>query len=350
MGEQGVTGGLGRVAPDLFPNPEQSPGLFCRWPPWDGVPGNAFRDNLHGQPPGTASRGQPPWASHQALGEFGGGPIARPESLGVLSLSPDSASPTGDGCLLMLGRDHREYGVVSQASLGRVNALLSVGSDPHSPSLASKGDKLYPNEDALLVKRQGHFYLLAVSDAHFGIQTSHRLLERLAARDVPESREGLLTLCEEISKPVEWVRSGATLLVALYEERSGQVVALSRGDSTLATLDEAGWRRRNLADRNYLYLHGLSRAGLWGEVELQLRPGEVLALHTDGIDECHYGQPETSLTPTHIEALWRSLPGAGTKDRLTDFCRQLVRRALDGVDGHPGGQDNIALLALAHGG
>jgi endonuclease/exonuclease/phosphatase family metal-dependent hydrolase len=251
-------------------------------------------------------------------------------------------------CLLLLGRDHIEYGVVSHAGLGAAMACLCVGSDKSSPSMAFKADPTHPNEDSLLVKRQDNIYLLAVSDAHFGIEASHRLLERLAAHDLPRSRLDLLKLCLEIQKPHEVAFSGTTLVVALYDEQSGQVIALSTGDSTLATLGETGWKRQNEHNKSYIRLDVLSYPDTWCEVELQLQPGEVLVLHTDGIDECHYNRPATSLTPERIEAIWNAAPGSSSRSRLPIFCRDLVQAALAGVEGYPGGQDNIALVALAH--
>lgn len=251
-------------------------------------------------------------------------------------------------CLLWLGRDHIDYGEASHAGLGAAMAALSVGSDKNSPSMAFKADPSHPNEDALLVKRRDNLYLLAVSDAHFGIEASHRLLERLAAHDMPRSRLDLLKLCLEIQKPHEVAFSGTTLVVALYDEQTGQVIALSTGDSTLATLDETGWKRQNEHNKRYLRLDGLSYPDTWCEIELQLNPGAVLVLHTDGIDECHYNRPATSLTAERIEAIWNATPGSSSRSRLPIFCRDLVQAALAGVEGHPGGQDNIALVALAH--
>ncbi len=249
--------------------------------------------------------------------------------------------------LLMLGKDHGSYGVVFKRSLGGVTACLSVGSDPASPSLAFKADKKQPNEDALLVRRHECFYLLAVSDAHFGIESSHRLLERLSSSAFPLTRLDLLKLCLEIQKPHEQVGSGATLVVALYDEGSGQVLAYSTGDSTLAVLDETGWKVKNEPNTEYIRLDRVSYPDSWYEMEFCLEAGAVLVLHTDGVDECHYRRPETSLRAAHVEALWADLEPRSPGARIPLFCSALVRAALDGVDGHPGGQDNIALLAIA---
>ncbi len=258
--------------------------------------------------------------------------------------------------LLMLGHDHIEYGKISHGSLGPVTACLSVGADADSPSLAFKADKSRPNEDALLVKRHGDLYILAVADSHFGLEASHRLLERLAERDFPSmgpgeegARRELMELCLQIQRPYEPVMSGTTLIVALYDARSGYVLALTTGDSTLATLSKAGWTVHNQHNNEYARLDRLSYPDVWEQVELTLEPGTLLALHTDGLDECHYRKPETSLLSHHIENLWESLPQGALERRASRFATSLAQAALDGVDGHPGGQDNIALLVLFHG-
>lgn len=251
--------------------------------------------------------------------------------------------------LLMLGRDHAEYGAVSTGALGEALAFLSVGADPDSPSLAFKANKTQPNEDALLVKRRDNLYLLAVADSHFGVEASHRLLQRLADRDLPESRLDLLKSCLDIQRPHEAASSGTTLIVALYDAGSGRVQALATGDSTLATLDEQGWRVHNTHDTEYVRLDRLSYPDTWREIELTLPPGGLLVLHTDGIDECHYRKPETSLRPSHIVAFWEATSSCAPEARIRAFGAALVKKALSGVDGHPGGQDNIALLILRHG-
>ena len=253
-----------------------------------------------------------------------------------------------DQCLLMLGQDHTEYGRISQGVVGQTFACLSVGADKKSPSLVYKADEAYPNEDGLLIKHRDNLYLLAVADAHFGIESSHRLLQRLSQRDLPETRLDLLELCLSIQRPHEDVNSATTLLVALYDAGSGHVLALSTGDSTLATLDSHGWTVRNTHNSDYVRLDGLSYPDSWQEIEFWLEPGGLLVLHTDGIDECHYRKPQTSVRATHILALWNSLEETSPDQRTREFAEALTRLTLNGVDGHPGGQDNIALIALRH--
>lgn len=258
------------------------------------------------------------------------------------------AETEGSASVLMLGQDHTAYDEVSVSQLGSVTAVLCVGGDRHSPSLSFKASKAEPNEDALLIKQRGSVYLLAVADAHFGIEASHRLLERLAEQEFPETRAELLELCLRIQRPHLEVSSATTLLVAIYDSASGHVLALSTGDSSLATLEQGHWIVRNDRDDSYLRLDGLSHPEGWNEVELWLRPGSLLCLHTDGVDECHYRQPATSLTPARIEQVAMTLGESAPEELAERFAHLLARAALAGVEGYPGGQDNLAILAVHH--
>ena len=66
--------------------------------------------------------------------------------------------------------------------------------------------------------------------------------------------------------------------------------------------------------------------------------GDVILVYTDGVDECSYRDPDHSITP---EVMERVLNETGSEPDA--ICDAIVRLALKGVDGSPGGQDNIAL-------
>ena len=68
----------------------------------------------------------------------------------------------------------------------------------------------------------------------------------------------------------------------------------------------------------------------------------LVAGFTDGIDECHYRSPETSVGYHHIAAL-----AADVDYDPLRLVTELTQLALTGVDGNPGGQDNIAVIASA---
>ena len=68
--------------------------------------------------------------------------------------------------------------------------------------------------------------------------------------------------------------------------------------------------------------------------------GDLLLAFTDGVDQCHYRSPVTSIQPGHIAAVAR----AASFDPLA-VVQDLTALALSGVDGNPGGEDNIAIVA-----
>ena len=70
-------------------------------------------------------------------------------------------------------------------------------------------------------------------------------------------------------------------------------------------------------------------------------PGELVLAFTDGINECHYRYPETSVSPQHLQSLLAEIGAEPER-----YARRLVEMALAGVGGHPGGQDNIALVVV----
>ena len=250
---------------------------------------------------------------------------------------------------LELGRDHAAYG---HYALGRLSPrmfwAISVGADRGSPSLAGKGDPEQPNEDGLLAVEVGDRALLAVADGHFGQQASHELLAELAARvpPIPGTPEELAALLRRLAErdPARDCASATSLLVASYDRATSEGFGLSFGDSTFAVVGAVGHRRE---------IHSPSAGFVSPERPASLNPqaadrfafradpGELLLVYTDGINECHYGEPETSVIPEIMEELWRATAG----DPET-YLRQLVELALAGVDGHPGGQDNLAVVAL----
>jgi len=249
---------------------------------------------------------------------------------------------------LELGCDHTEYG---RYTLGRLSArtvwAISVGADPTAPSLAAKGDPEQPNEDALLAAEQGDRVLLVVADAHFGRESSHELLrdlsEQLAA--IPVNSEQLAALLRQVSKrdPTPDYASDTSLLIAVFDRAAGEGFGVSFGDSTFAIVGDAG-QRQPVAPPRAAYVSPANPASLDPEQSdsfvFTAMPGDLLLAYTDGIDECHYCEPETSVTPRIMANLWRE---AGNDPEA--YVRRLVELALSGTDGNPGGQDNLAVVA-----
>jgi tyrosyl-DNA phosphodiesterase 2 len=246
-----------------------------------------------------------------------------------------------DSQLLMLGKDHIAYGKIEQHSLGHAVAGISVGATPNTPSMAAKANKSQPNEDGLLISKEGTRYMLAVADGHFGIQTSHALLNRLSKRNIPASRELLHHAVLGLEEPNLMLGAGSTLLVAVVDTANGDGFGVSVGDCTLALLSNGNFTNYSEADNGYFYFNNPPGPDDWHRFDFALGPDDLLILHTDGINECHYRSPETSIQPAHILELWER-----TKPDSAAFSKLLMKLALQGLMGQPGGQDNIALIAF----
>ena len=246
---------------------------------------------------------------------------------------------------LHLGESAQDYGVIEQRHPHHeVTTCLSVGADPDSPSLAAKGSRSQPNEDGLLVAREGSRFLLAVADSHFGCAASHRLLTHLSERlaSIPESTGELALLCLGLCDPPWDDDSASTLLVLVVDCHSGEFFGYSWGDCS--AVQTVGQRvlalTRDDADVDYISNFDApepDRAEVLGGT---LERGDSLLLFTDGINECHYRNPDTSLNLLHLQQLLEQ------HKPPRDWARAVVEAALQGVGGFPGGQDNIALICL----
>ena len=73
---------------------------------------------------------------------------------------------------------------------------------------------------------------------------------------------------------------------------------------------------------------------------LRLAPGDFVRGFTDGIGECRYRKPATSVQPHHIVA-----SVAEVQRRPSHVVTILARQALGGVGANLGGQANIAVIA-----
>jgi hypothetical protein len=244
---------------------------------------------------------------------------------------------------LLLGEDHATWGefTLVDAGAGRSAVAISVGMDPIAPSMQSKGSRMYPNEDGVLLVEQGELLLMAVADAHRGHEASHALLSKLAASgpDVPSSSRELEMRVARLAVPESSQDSGTTLLVAVYDRETGQGFGISFGDSSLMRIDDDGATFLNLRRAQYLVPGSAIDPTEGLAFRFEAGDGALLVAFTDGVDECHYRSPATSIGPRHLEAIFER-----TGARPRPFAEALMRMALSGVDGHPGGQDNIALV------
>jgi len=250
------------------------------------------------------------------------------------------------GKLLLLGEDYGEYGAIASTIVGsRAAAAISVGSDPDSPSQQFKYDPNTSNEDALCVMEAGSWAGYAVADAHYGPESSHMLISRLHtiwSKIQP-------TDVNHLGQMIEFLRNGdlptteseTTLLVVVYDRATREGYGISFGDSSFVIVGP-GHSAEPINRRDGRYVTAAERSSLLhgSAFRFQANHGDLLLTYTDGVDECHYRQPKTSIRPAHVTAV---ATGAGLDPLAT--VDGLTRLALTGVDGNPGGQDNVAIIA-----
>jgi hypothetical protein len=248
---------------------------------------------------------------------------------------------------LLLGRDHTTYGEYECVVLpgGRTAVAMSVGADPSSPALLNKGHAGFPNEDALLAIDRGEKTLLAVADAHFGWHASHDLLLGIAeAATIPAGPQDLEEMIAGLEPRSDRDGSSSTLVVGIHDRKAQQGFGVSYGDSTLAVVGPKGASTLSLRGAHYVDPHDSDSLAPWEGYAFRFftQPGHLILVFTDGINECHYGSPPTSVTPEHWARLFSDV---GPDPEA--YARKLMGMALAGVGGNPGGQDNVALIVSA---
>ncbi len=252
---------------------------------------------------------------------------------------------------LGLGCHHQTYGEFFSEKLSdNIAAFISVGSDPTSPSLAYKGNSDCLNEDAYFVAENEGWLLVAVADAHYGPDASHALMERLAesCASIPQSSGELALLLLGLGHPPWPGNSATTFLVAVCNQSTGDGFGFSWGDSSLCSLDSSGLRQLNHVDEEYISAQDPMDIQQ-SKFAFKLEPGSLLMAFTDGINECHYRSPLTSVTERELVSIYRGLNQMAPNEESQAFelGRQVVELALQGVEGQAGGQDNIALVVIS---
>lgn len=255
-------------------------------------------------------------------------------------------SPAEPSRLLMLGRDHGDYGRIESAEIaGTTAAAISVGADPATEARRFKFDPGVMNEDALCAIEGEGWAGFAVADAHYGPEASHVLLERL---DTIWSRIRPTDI-EHLGQMIEFLRNGdppetpseTTLLVVAYDRAARRGFGLSFGDSTFMIVGpQRAPRIVTTPDGRFVDTKHVGSLRDGAPFRFEAHPGELLLTFTDGVNECHYRQPATSVRPDDIDdaAAFASFEPHAS-------ARAIVRLALAGVRGNPGGQDNVAVIA-----
>lgn len=238
--------------------------------------------------------------------------------------------------LLLLGRDHHRYGRLHHEALTPDAAgAISVGGTPTGRSLVAKAE---PNEDAAVAIDDGAFLIMAVADAHFGAEASHHFIEAVR-QAAPTTLSDLRACVAAAFEGDAQTASETTLTAVVLDQATGRGRGLSFGDSSAVIVDASGARRLFDANAIYICAGGAASTALAVEFEFVLPAGALLVLFTDGIDECHYRRPATSIGMRHLAELFES-----TRGDPKHFARRLGAKALNGVDGNPGGEDNLVLL------
>lgn len=244
---------------------------------------------------------------------------------------------------LLLGRDHERLDRYDLETVSeRTVAAISLGATQDLPDVQPKTR----NEDALLVIEDDRRVVLAVADAHFGPDASHDLLATLLQEfdPVPGTPDELSDFFLALSKNKRLkYESETTLLVAVFDKLFKQGFGISWGDSSFHVITP-GEVPLTANKRNPAFVSPAApktlRPKYAHQFDFRATPGELLLAYTDGINECEYRNPDTSISPYVL---------SGTLERVgydpEPAARALVELALAGVGDHPGGQDNIALVA-----
>lgn len=233
-------------------------------------------------------------------------------------------------------------GEVEERHLRTAIACLSAGSDADSPSMQHKGSKACVNEDALAVVAADSRWLFALADGHHGHELSHQLVQGLSEIQSIPNRLGQLSLWLAGQNLETSEAGGSALLIAVLDENSGAVFGFSFGDCSIVTVGAEGVRWRNAPNQVYLRAGQPIPIELAGTFDFTLKKDEVLLLFSDGINECCYRNAHLSIQAGHIKQLHLELAGD-----VRAFGKSLVNLALTGVDGNPGGQDNVSVVAYA---
>jgi len=229
------------------------------------------------------------------------------------------------------GTDVLTYGELESEASGPLAAVMSIGADDDSPSLEFKGS--VPNEDALSGNDDGRFARLVVADSHFGHQASDLLVAALHSTSLSQVEPALIV------EPAD--DESATTLTSIWLDRqTGQVTVHWVGDS-LALRLRSGEPPTLLvdADGTFVTPSTFTWVGTMRN-RFTVEPGDVLVAFTDGVNECHYRQPRTSIQLADIQTTFENASDTES------FVYDLGVLALAGVNGHPGGQDNIAIIAV----
>ena len=244
----------------------------------------------------------------------------------------------------LLGSSFTEPGKIELCAVGEGSACaISVGS---TAAIARKKKEAAPNEDALYLDDDGTCAIHLVADGHYGVEASEALVQSLGElfdADGPCAEAyqlyGMMAQSWRRREPLG--KSRSTFVVASVNRRSRTVRGFSVGDSAcfLVRTDGSILRLDN-PSRHYLAPWDYYSLGVpsTSHFESDVTEGDVVICCTDGVTECHYGNPERSVQPVDVAEVV-----ARHRGDARAIAEALGLLALTGVRNEPGGEDNFSI-------
>ena len=248
--------------------------------------------------------------------------------------------------LALFGADHRRFGVLAHLASDdrRLGLAISAGARAERIAWWSKGDRDLPNEDACCIVDDGQRTMLAVADAHFGHRPSHDAITALLAADPAVDPAGLEALIRSIaaghSAAAADDEAATALAIAVVDRVDGRGFGVVFGDATVAAVGAGGVVPLSRpADDFVTPGRPSSYRGAGRRFRIAQPPHDLLVAFSDGVDGCG-GPGQRGIAAEELRRLARR-----PRQDAARFARALVRIALRGVAGHPGGHDNVAVVA-----
>ena len=230
---------------------------------------------------------------------------------------------------ILQGRDCTEKGIIQHTGTSRWGVALCRGLDSPAP-------KQDPNEDACGVVASASCSVAVVADAHFGRRSAEVAVDALLAAaktQPPGPGTADVWLRMNLARIHRRVLPGSSACALLAVVVQGDRICwISIGDCRLYLLRSGQTVVLNPLEGRYL--------GGWGALimesgESALHKGDRVILASDGLPECRYNIPTLSPHQVGLIASVGAPEGAAVA---------LVEAALE-----RGGEDNIAVVLLAHG-
>ncbi len=245
--------------------------------------------------------------------------------------------------IALYGPSFVDPGQVEVRTLGERSACsISVGA---LAAITRKKPEAAPNEDALYLHDDGQIAVHVVADGHYGTEASQALVQSMA--EIFDRQGTQMDLSMAYGKMAQAWRqrpdqgqSRSTMIIASLDRGRGTVQGFTIGDSACFLVGPAGITRLDTPSRNYVapwdyYSLGVPPSSYF---EAEAPAGSVFVCCTDGVTECHYGEPESSIQPEDIAEI---VSRTGTDPKA--LVEALGVLALTGVRDQPGGEDNFAI-------